>query len=148
MQGADSVNLFVYGTLMRTLYNYKAMRLDDSPFIGTARTLGKGRMLCEDLIPFVSFSNGAVTEISGEVFRVTPEKMEYLGTLEIPYGYVRENVEVTMSDGKVLRAILYAYNLYSDEFVSRAKEELTGDFWNYINNTITKKQRQRMICEE
>ena len=58
------------------------------------------------------------------------------------------DVEVTMSDGKVLRAVLYAYNLYTDEFVSRAKEELTGDFWNYINNTITKKQRQRMICEE
>ena len=46
---------------MRTLYNYKAMGLDDSPFIGKARTLSKGRMLCDDLIPFVSFSNGAVT---------------------------------------------------------------------------------------
>ena len=55
------MNLFVYGTLMRTLYNYREMGLDDSPFIGKARTLSKGRMLCDDLIPFVSFSNGAAT---------------------------------------------------------------------------------------
>ena len=49
---------------------------------------------------------------------MTPEKMEYLDTLEIPYGYVRENIEVSLTDGKVLKAVLYAYNHYTDEFVS------------------------------
>ena len=63
--------------------------------------------------------------------------MEYLDTLEIPYGYVRENIEVSLSDGKVLSAVLYAYNLYTDEFVGKAKEEMTGDFWNYINTSIS-----------
>ena len=107
--------LFCYGTLMRTLYNYKAMGMDDSECLGKGSTIKEGRMLCVELIPFVSFSNGAKNRIKGEVFRVTEEKLNYLDTLEIPYGYVREEVDVEIKereDKKVVKAVIYTFSNY------------------------------------
>ena len=122
--------LFCYGTLMRKLYNYKAMGMEDSECLGKGSTVKEGRMLCVGLIPFVSFSNGKKNRVKGEIFSVTEEKLNYLDTLEFPYGYVREEVEVEMEDMKFVKAVIYTFNKYSE--LNIPYEEESCDFWNYI----------------
>ena len=138
---------------MRTLYNYIAMGLDKaSLFIGKAKTVHKGRMICHGLIPFVSFKNGDKTEISGELFELNEEMLNYLDTLEFPYGYVREHivVHVFLEDGTVKEhadVVVYAYNNFDQRFMKGCYEEESGDFWRYIETRLTDEEKKMMIPE-
>ena len=106
---------------MCDLYNHKRMGLNDAMLIGRGHTVKKGQMFCDEVIPFVNFLEERA-QIKGEVFKVDEDTLKMLDSLEIPYGYDREeNVEIQLSEDKngnpsseIINVKMYTYNDMED----------------------------------
>lgn len=99
--------VFVYGTLMEAYGNHIFLR--DSPMICKATTVDSYEMLAAG-IPYVN-KDSPESKIKGEVYKVTPEVLEYdIDRLEgHPYSYCREVVKVKGDDGNYYDAWIYFY---------------------------------------
>lgn len=118
--------MFVYGTLMKG-YSNGAILLRDALFLGRATTKNKYTLRVRG-IPYVN-KDTPTTQIRGEVYQVDDEELLDLDSLEgHPTWYTREEITVTLDNGKALTAWIY-FNPNKSAQISN-----TGDYRNPFKN--------------
>lgn len=107
MMESFPITLFAYGTLMQGYTYHHAMK--SCTFLGKGRTVHKYAMYVENY-PFVSSTQGQVSEIRGEIYQVhDAETLEALDQIEgHPHEYERRVVEV-MLEGQDTPLQAYVY---------------------------------------
>eukprot|EP00347_Sterkiella_histriomuscorum_P001640 403371246 len=151
--------VFVYGTLLRGLYNNLAQKLDQQVFIGSGQTVDSGIMhIYQTYLPMVDF-NIQISPIKGEVFAVSSDKLKQLDRLEScdeVGGYAKVLIDVYLQsddkdqripDGKIVKAYIYTRNYEDDDINSNEETVLRqyvhkGDYRKYIQSLPRKLQNQ------
>ncbi|TNV75189.1 hypothetical protein FGO68_gene350 [Halteria grandinella] len=137
----ESQYLFTYGTLMRDYYNHERMQMSSfCEYVGRGQTVEKGMMFC-NFIPYVKlceYSNSY--PIQGEVYSLTTDDfLLQLDALELPAGYKRVQVRVTMESGDTVQAWMYAVKREKEIY-----EEKSGDFRVYVETKLSESERKEM----
>lgn len=102
--------VFVYGTLMRGLWNHAYM--GESKFIGSATTEENYTLKVGAFssVPFLT-KEPSDTYVRGELYKVSEETLELVDRLEShPTGYTREVVNVISDEGEPFKAWVYFNN--------------------------------------
>ena len=100
----DRHNIFVYGTLRSGGGNSRLLR--ESELVSIAKTDGKYALYVEG-IPY-AVKKEEVSRIIGEVWSVNSDTLQSIDLLEgHPNWYVRELINVILTDANMLRAWIY-----------------------------------------
>lgn len=93
--------LFVYGTLRKGFGNHVMM--SGCTFLGDGTI--QALLYAHGMLPMIGHGDGTV---KGELYKVPDEEWRHLDGLEgHPNWYCREHTNVTLADGKVVRAWAY-----------------------------------------
>jgi len=96
--------LFVYGTLKRGFWN--SALLKRAKPVGEGKTRERFKLYTVGYPYAVPDSKGL--PLKGEVYIVDSKTLKEVDNLEgYPYHYKRKSVEVELSDGRVVKALLY-----------------------------------------
>jgi gamma-glutamylaminecyclotransferase len=122
--------VFVYGTLRQGQWNHHF--LESSRFVGMAKTKERFALYGTG-IPFLS-RRKAISQVTGEVYAVDDATLERLDELEgHPDGYRREQADVVLEDGTVLKAWIYFHDAPYGDLIK------SGDF--LIKNEPRRRKR-------
>lgn len=123
------LRVFVYGTLKRGFDNHAL--LEDSKFIGKAKTLHPYPMICKyPSFPYLIDAEGEGFCVEGEAYEVTHRTMIGLDELEgYPDHYTRREIEVVLEDGAVIEAVAYflAEKIKYEKYPFLRKFEMDGE---------------------
>jgi gamma-glutamylcyclotransferase (GGCT)/AIG2-like uncharacterized protein YtfP len=131
-------NIFVYGTLRQELDSPLAQALrEQGDYISPARLRA---MLYEvDGYPGAILSNNAYDAVQGEVYAIPASLLPTLDQYEEcsqdfpePHEYVREQHEVELHNGEIIRAWVYIFN----RDTAGLFQIKSGDYLTYLNSTL------------
>lgn len=109
----DKTLVAVYGTLRKGCHNYETF-LADSLYIGNGETNNRYPLIIQDL-PYVMDKPNKGFNIVVDIFAVDKETLSHLDRLEgHPNWYVRKKVDVSLSDGSILKTWLYFNDTIED----------------------------------
>lgn len=98
--------VFVYGSLRRGGWNHGL--LQDSKFIGQARTAGRCALYACPVSGLPYLTTEGVSRVTGEVFEVSDEVLADIDSLEgHPESYCRLPVDIEMLNGAIIEAEAY-----------------------------------------
>jgi len=123
--GKNYINVFVYGTLLRGLWNNPL--LQGAYFMGRAETVNKYTLFVNGLLPMVD-KDFKTSTILGELYKVDNDTLKNLDILEgHPDVYKREIIDVFCEDtGTAEMAFIY----FLKDPVGEV--EYTGDYIGYL----------------
>lgn len=129
------MHCFVYGTLKRGFPNHYLIENKENgqaKFVGNASTVDKYPLVvaCTFKIPFLLDKVGEGRRVIGEVWEVDTKMGATLDELENhPKLYTREEIEVTLEDGKMDKCQVYMLHNYKPELNKLPFiEQYTQDF--------------------
>ena len=152
------VKVFVYGTLRKNEPNSEAMQGTD--FLGIATTCEKYPLVIASPfnIPFILNLPGIGHRVMGEIYDVTPEKLQELDKFEnVPVLYDRLSIEVEMIEYDVSSAEknqevdAYILNGFKEDLLEK---EMISDYCldkfgqpSYIHPILRSEEKEKSIAK-